>query len=324
MSLIADSGEGIQHRLDMVNTFMSHNHIKINCNKSSYHWARDTRADIACDGERLDEQGELGSFTYLGWTTNLALQWETQVERLVEVYQSIVCSTMAERGLLLDQKIRIINAIGNATIAYRTRLMFAHQNTWLSDLDLWMTKSLNKMGKLPPQTDKAYWYNFRGLKSLYCECTAGYIQHTTEKILNDPLHTLSVKAYSMRSMEKLNCKLQVKIASGMQDTVQANFKDTKIVKALHNADIRWMQQLLRNERPLTIRQFDALNMNAPSASLNDHTYDGWGLTVTKKMRRWYIHNLTQPHIPSLQSPTNSPTCTLMEVKKATQLHKQSL
>lgn len=66
MSLIADSGEGIQHRLDMVNTFMSHNHIKINCNKSSYHWARDTRADIACDGKQLDEQGKLGSFTYLG------------------------------------------------------------------------------------------------------------------------------------------------------------------------------------------------------------------------------------------------------------------
>ena len=47
MSLISDSGMGIQHRLDMVNMFMSHNDIKINCNKSSYHWARDDKAEVS-------------------------------------------------------------------------------------------------------------------------------------------------------------------------------------------------------------------------------------------------------------------------------------
>ena len=189
MTLISDSGTGIQHRLDMVNTFMSHNDIKINCNKSSYHWARDDRAEVSCDGEHLDKQGEEGAFTYLGWTTNLRLQWEAQIEKLVETYQAVVCSTISERGLQLDHKIRIINAVGNAAVSYRTRLMHAYNNRWLQDLDVWVVKSLNKLGRLAPQTDKAYWYSHRGLKNLFCENNATYIQHSVDKILNDPLHT---------------------------------------------------------------------------------------------------------------------------------------
>ena len=81
---------------------------------------------------------------------------------------------MAEKGLLLDHKIRLINAIGNATIAYGTKLMHAHRNTWLKDLDSWLVKVLNKMGRLAPHPDKAYWATHRGLHDLYINNTASY------------------------------------------------------------------------------------------------------------------------------------------------------
>ena len=57
-------------------------------------------------------------------------------------------------------------------------------------LDKWIIKKLNKAGNLPPQTDKAYWYTFRGLKNLHTENTAAYIGHAVERILNDAHETL--------------------------------------------------------------------------------------------------------------------------------------
>lgn len=296
MTLISDSGVGIQYRLDMVNTFMAHNNIKINCSKSSYRWARDDKATISCDGESLDEQGDIGMFMYLGWTTNLKLNWDMQVEKLVEAYQATVCSTVSKKGLMLDQKIRIINTIGNATIAYRTRLMHTYHNDWLKDLDVWMVKVLNKLGRLAPQTDKAYWHTHRGLRNLYCENTTGFINHSVEKILNDPLHTLSVKACTLKHLEKMAPRTHIRMLSGMTDNITDNFADQKIQQALHKADIRWMPHLLLNGRPITTKQFDLLQIDAPT-SIDPDMYDGWGHKIAAHTRKWIMK----------KSPTTSTT-----------------
>lgn len=75
MALISQSKEGVKQRMDMVEQFMTHNDININTTKSSYHWRGtiEDKADITYKGEKLDEQGEYGMFTYLGWTTNVIL-----------------------------------------------------------------------------------------------------------------------------------------------------------------------------------------------------------------------------------------------------------
>ena len=210
----------------------------------------------------------------------------------METYQAVVCSTISERGLQLDHKIRIINAIGNAAVSYRTRLMHAYNNRWLQDLDVWVVKSLNKLGRLAPQTDKAYWYSHRGLKNLFCENNATYIQHSVDKILNDPLHTLSVKAYTTRHLMRNTPRLKLQLLSGISNEVSTQFKDTKITAALHKADIRWMEQLLLDGYPITTKQFDKLNIDTPTDAYLTDKYDGWGKGVAATVRKWFLKRPT--------------------------------
>ena len=65
---------------------------------------------------------------------NLAMDWRTQIEHMTKKYVSTVNLTLSEKGLLLDQKIRVINAIVNASIAYRTRLMGTTDINWMERL----------------------------------------------------------------------------------------------------------------------------------------------------------------------------------------------
>ena len=291
MSLISHTKEGIVQRMEMVQTFMTHNDININTSKSSYHWRGEAtdKADITYKGEKLDEQGEYGLFTYLGWTTNLHLNWKPQIEILTKKYVHTVNLTLKEKGLLLDQKIRVLNAIANASIAYRTRLMYDMDNEWLSRLDKWVVKKLNKTARLAPQTDKAYWYMFRGLKNLYTENTAAFINHTVERILNDDIATDALRAYTIRGSAKCFLKHKIHIAEGRTDLIETVISDKNIVKALLKGDIRYASQMLNNGIPMNISQFDKLDLDAPGSRqhMDNDPYEGWGREVVKKIRQWH-------------------------------------
>lgn len=161
MTLVSQSTKGITHNMGMVEKFMVHNDIKINCKKSSYHWQSLCKAEISVQGEKLKEESSDSWFTYLGWTTNLELDWDNQIDNLIEKYQNTVKLLMSEKGLMIDQKIRTIEAIAVSTIVYRTKLMYSLNNLWLKLLDKWTIKNLNWLGKqLPWETDPAYWYGF--------------------------------------------------------------------------------------------------------------------------------------------------------------------
>lgn len=297
MTLIARSHNGIIERMRMVDSFMTHNDIKINTTKSGYHWRGDSKADVRCKGERFDEQGDKGLFTYLGWTTNLHLDWRHQVDTLIDKYTSTTHRTLLEKGLLLDQKITIINAVANASIAYRTKLMYTMHNQWLKELDIWTLKLLNKRGNLPPQTNAAYWYTFRGLKNLFIENTAGFINHSVDRILNDTHTNDAVRAYTLRIGKDCFSRQNITIANGRTDNITHLRLDTNITRALYKADIQYISQL--HNKPgstINISQFDQLDMDAPVELKRKHVeeiddpYNGWGRTVLKQARSWTAAN----------------------------------
>lgn len=96
MTLISQSVSGIEDIMSKVAIFMEHNDIKINCEKSSYHWNREHNAIIRCHGQRIQELGLEGYFTYLRWTTNLKLDWGVQVDHLIESYMTTTNNILSE------------------------------------------------------------------------------------------------------------------------------------------------------------------------------------------------------------------------------------
>ncbi|PRP77821.1 hypothetical protein PROFUN_07763 [Planoprotostelium fungivorum] len=105
LTLVAASGEGMEEVMKKVNDFCTHNNITINENKSSYHWLRGEPGDIKTRGTDIRKEGANGLFTILGWTTNLKMNWDKQIELLIQRFMSITNRALAEKKLTLNQKV---------------------------------------------------------------------------------------------------------------------------------------------------------------------------------------------------------------------------
>ena len=101
-ALVASTKKGIVERMKRVDEFMIHNNVKINEDKSTYHWRGDTLVKVTTRGKDLKQEGEAGLFTYLGWTTNLQLEWTEQIQILIQRFQRVVWSIMEEKKLQLN------------------------------------------------------------------------------------------------------------------------------------------------------------------------------------------------------------------------------
>ncbi|PRP82551.1 hypothetical protein PROFUN_04856 [Planoprotostelium fungivorum] len=143
LTLVAASGEGMEEAMKKVNDFCTHNNITINKNKSSYHWLRGEPGDIKTRGTDIRKEGADGLFTILGWTTNLKMNWDEQIELLIQRFMSITNRALAEKKLTLNQKVEVINTIGLSTISYRAQHTMTDRGEWLIELDRWTMKKLN-------------------------------------------------------------------------------------------------------------------------------------------------------------------------------------
>ena len=175
MTLMSESGHGIRNMMEKVNVFMDHNNVLINEDKSTYHWINDDSTLLETRGRKLRVEGDLGLFTYLGWTTNLRLDWTEQIESLMTKYIQGLHFVMQEKNLTINQRVKLINSMLHPIITYRTRLMYIDDNTWLESLDKLTVRMLNRRGGLDRNINMAYWHRFRGLNSIKIEADAGFI-----------------------------------------------------------------------------------------------------------------------------------------------------
>lgn len=81
--LVAKNRNGIQLMMKRTNEWIAFNNIRINASKSTYHWRipdESHKAKLKIEGQNIQEEGQSGHFTYLGWTTNMDLDWTVQSE----------------------------------------------------------------------------------------------------------------------------------------------------------------------------------------------------------------------------------------------------
>lgn len=262
-ALLASSKKGIEDRMNRVNLFMQHNNISINEDKSTYHWNRDSAGNIETRGRKLKYEGDTGLFTYLGWTTNLHLDWTEQVNILIKRFQQLTYLIMSEKKFQINQRVTLINTMALPTITYRTKLMYKDHLIWLSEMDKWLLWVLNKRANVSPQTHEAYWHKFRGLKNTFIENRATYIAHSIDRVLNDERTDMAVKCYTMRAMTVAIADYGAEIECCREDKIEELGLSAGINKALSKADIRFIPQLIRDGKHMNTRQIDQLNMDAP-------------------------------------------------------------
>lgn len=208
MALVSGSTKGIEIMMKRVNKFMEYNNVIINETKSQYHWNNSKKgpADLRTRGHKLNQKGEGGFFTYLGWTTNMKLDWSVQIQACISKYTPTTKFILGERGITIDQKVQVINTIASTSIFYRTKLMRHKNNVWLEELDKWTLKMLNKRSNSSKDTHAAYWIKYRGWKSLKIESEALYMNHAVNRILNDDKPKSSTKAMTWIRVKKVSKK----------------------------------------------------------------------------------------------------------------------
>ena len=261
---------------------MTHNRIIINEEKSTYHWNNDSAADIKTRGRLLKQQGEGGFFTYLGWTTNMKLDWSVQVNQCIEKFTRTTNFIMSERGITINQRIQLVNIMAQTSILYRTRIMLVRKNIWLEELDKWVIKTLNKRSNSSRDTHAAYWFKFRGLKLLSVEGTASYFGHGIDRILNDKKTEPANKAISYLRLKKEAKVLQMQIVDesknkikemeGIDKPTWKTLQKFGIILLWRNSGYIHSNQLTINSKAMTAGQIDKLNMDAPKTPLD--TTDG--------------------------------------------------
>lgn len=196
MTLMSELGEGVKNMMNKVNMFMDYNNVMMNEDKSTYHWINDDEIRLETRGQKLRSEGDLGLFTYLGWTTNLHLDWTEQVENLMMKYIQSLHFVMQEKNLTINQRVQLINTMIHPIITYRTRLMFVDDNIWLEHPDKLTIKMLNKRGGLDRNIHMGYWHRFRGLNSIKIEADAGFIGFSVDRLMNDEKTCEAVKVTS--------------------------------------------------------------------------------------------------------------------------------
>ena len=170
--------------------------------------------------------------------------------------------------------------------------MYSKNNLWLELLDKWTIKQLNFRGKLPWETDKSYWYTFRGARNLYADNSASYINHCVNRIMNDQISCEAVKCCTIRTSESAFKNLKLTLHDGKSDQLSKVTKlDQVVIKALHNADVRYISQLCVDSIAMTKSQFDEIAMNAPpfrstTEEPDQDIYEGWGKLVLKEVRAY--------------------------------------
>ncbi|PRP76557.1 hypothetical protein PROFUN_14735, partial [Planoprotostelium fungivorum] len=262
-TLVAASGEGMEEAMKKMNDFCTHNNITINENKSSYHWLRGEPGDIKTRGTDIRKEGADGLFTILGWTTNLKMNWDEQIELLIQRFMSITNRALAEKKLTLNQKVEVINAIGLSTISYRAQHTMTDKGEWLIELDRWTMKKLNKLGGLDPHTDKAYWINFRGYRSLYSEATATYFGYSLDKTMNNPAVNINIRTAKAIEVEMTAKRFGLTLRANRTDTIDRVSTDTKTEKALKRYGVLYIEQLIRGDRiELLIQRFMSITNRA--------------------------------------------------------------
>ncbi|PRP75603.1 hypothetical protein PROFUN_15648, partial [Planoprotostelium fungivorum] len=97
--------------------------------RCSYHWLRGEPGDIKTRGTDIRKEGADGLFTILGWTTNLKMNWDKQIELLIQRFMSITNRALAEKKLPLNQKVenwahplmKLTGSTSEGTVAYTAK-----------------------------------------------------------------------------------------------------------------------------------------------------------------------------------------------------------
>lgn len=290
MTMISASKKGVENMMTKVNEFMDFNNVIINHDKSTYHWLGNEEAELKTRNNDLKREGDIGLFTYLGWTTNLRLDWNDQIDNLMTKYHNCIHQMLQEKNLTLNQRVKLINTIIHPMILYRTNVMYVDHNIWLSELDRWTKKILNKRGGLDYNISAQYWHDFRGLNHILIEANAAFLQHAVNKKMNDEKTCLAVKAVTETQIKDCLKDLKLSLISKKSDYIENHVKDKNVIAALHNADILYLRQLQMKGKWMTWRQLDKINMDAPVQpysrmdAQNQHKYDDWTVQLSKLLR----------------------------------------
>lgn len=296
LTLIAKSGTGIKEAMNKVNQFAEHNCVSINTSKSTYHWRGGEPADIKTRGVELRKEGEKGYFTLLGWTTNLCLDWNAQVESSIAKYTTTVNCALSERKLTINQKVQVINAIATTAVLYRTKLFIYKGNSWLQELDKWTIKKLNKIARVDPNSHAAYWWKFRGLTNLKIEAEAAYIGQTMDRTLNDNTLKEGVKN-SIYEQFKLDAKqLHIDIMDNRTDLINKLDLDQKTINTLKKYKIERISQLTKNGTAMTPSYIDKVNMDAPGRG---RSYDRWTFKLSKTVQE-HVRRTQETSYPAVK------------------------
>ncbi|PRP75773.1 hypothetical protein PROFUN_08767 [Planoprotostelium fungivorum] len=122
-------------------------------------------------------------------------------------------------------------------------------------------RKLNKLGGLDPHTDKAYWINFRGYRSLYSEATATYFGYLLDKTMNNPAVNINIRTAKAIEVEMTAKRFGL--------TLRANRTDT-------------IDRLIQGNRVITTDEIDKINMDAPADSKK---YNKWTFQLQKAIRK---------------------------------------
>lgn len=263
MALISGSKKGIETLMNRVNRFMEYNRVTINATKSQYHWNNDIAATVKTRGHRLKEEGEAGYFTYLGWTTNLLMDWSVQIQECMQKYINTCKAIMSEKGLTINQRTAIVNVIASTSILYRTKIMMEKNNIWLEELDKWTIKLLNKRSNSSTDTHAAYWWKYRGWKSLKIESEALFINHICNRILNDKKLPLATKAIYYKQANNAIKYLGIRIENDREDKIDILDIPTELKKILKKWGIRWIEQLTTDGKAITATKLDKCGIRVP-------------------------------------------------------------
>lgn len=197
----------------------------------------------------------------------------------------------------------VINAVGLSTISYRAQHTMTDKGEWLIELDRWTIKKLNKLGGLDPHTDKAYWINFRGYRSLYSEATATYFGYLLDKTMNNLAVNINIRTAKAIEVEMTAKRFGLTLKANRTDTIDRVSTDTKTEKALKKYGILYIEQLIRGDRVITTNEIDKINMDAPADSKK---YNKWTFQLQKAIRKIVRF---ESHNTRIESPEHLEICT---------------
>jgi hypothetical protein len=184
LNLIAESGNNLEKGFKVIKGFCEYNNINMNSNKSAYAWNNDTQHvnKFEWKGKEIENLGDRGYYKYLGIHINLLLQWTKQTQISEEKYKNCIDIICRKMYLTTEQKITLINAVAQASLAYRMETIVFDEK-WLDQLDKWTVNKLNHATNMKRNVDSNMWYNYRNLTRLTDLNISRYISTIMDRII---------------------------------------------------------------------------------------------------------------------------------------------